>query len=313
MAPPFTFLPSGDFALGLDQPMETFMTQFLSPTLSRLFLIAVIVLLSGVPLLAIDGVLEINQTCVATGCFPGDAPGFPVETTQSGSYRLTSNLNVPNEDTTGILVGASDTTIDLNGFGIFGVTVCSGQPIVCAPAGNGHGINRTSGTTRLSVRNGVIRGMGGIGLLLGSDSMVEEVQLYSNGSSGIQVTFSSTVRNSLIVGNGHSGISASRASSITGCIVRGNGDTGINCGATGCSVRDSLVYENEGRGISLADNGLALNNTINNNSSTGLSAPPGNGYAGNVLSGNADGSAGAQIGGGGLPIGENLCAGVPCP
>ena len=45
------------------------------------------------PALAVDGVLEINQTCaVQTGCFAGDSPGFPVTITQPGSYRLTSNL-----------------------------------------------------------------------------------------------------------------------------------------------------------------------------------------------------------------------------
>jgi len=31
------------------------------------------------PTLAVDGVLEINQTCAThTGCFAGDTPGFPV-------------------------------------------------------------------------------------------------------------------------------------------------------------------------------------------------------------------------------------------
>ena len=48
------------------------------------------------PALAVDGVLEINQTCaVLTGCFAGDAPGFPVtmdSTTPGKSFRLTSDL-----------------------------------------------------------------------------------------------------------------------------------------------------------------------------------------------------------------------------
>ena len=39
-----------------------------------------------------DGRLEINQSCIATGCFPGDAPGFPVETQEGKSYVLTSSL-----------------------------------------------------------------------------------------------------------------------------------------------------------------------------------------------------------------------------
>ena len=46
------------------------------------------------PALAVDGVVEINQTCaVNTGCFAGDTPGFPVTITVAGSYRLTSNLS----------------------------------------------------------------------------------------------------------------------------------------------------------------------------------------------------------------------------
>jgi hypothetical protein len=47
--------------------------------------------------LASDGVLEINHSCAtaAGGCFPGDTAGYPVQITQPGSYRLTSNLAVP--------------------------------------------------------------------------------------------------------------------------------------------------------------------------------------------------------------------------
>jgi hypothetical protein len=42
---------------------------------------------------AADGVIEINQSCVAGGCFAGDTAGFPVTISQPGSYRLTSNLS----------------------------------------------------------------------------------------------------------------------------------------------------------------------------------------------------------------------------
>jgi hypothetical protein len=47
--------------------------------------------------MAVDGVLEINQACVSVGCFPGDLAGFPVTISSTGSYRLTSSLDVTGE------------------------------------------------------------------------------------------------------------------------------------------------------------------------------------------------------------------------
>src|SRR5215472_16787685 len=85
---------------------------------------------------AVDGVLEINQVCATgPGCFPGDSAGLPVTITTAGSYRLTSNLTVPNATTDGIDVNADNVTIDLNGFIILGP--CVGSP--CSPTGAGVG------------------------------------------------------------------------------------------------------------------------------------------------------------------------------
>ena len=95
--------------------------------------------------IASEGVLEINQTCaVQTGCFAGDAAGLPVTITASGSYRLTSNLAVLNENTDGIQVGADDVSIDLNGLAIQVPVTCSGTPTVSA--------YRTRGSVRGRVR-----------------------------------------------------------------------------------------------------------------------------------------------------------------
>jgi hypothetical protein len=78
------------------------------PVLTLLLLLAL-----ATPALAVDGVLGINQACaVNTGCFAGDTPGFPVTISASGSYRLTSKLNVPDENTGGISVNANDVGID---------------------------------------------------------------------------------------------------------------------------------------------------------------------------------------------------------
>ncbi len=73
------------------------------------------------PAFASDGVSEINQTgATQTGCFSGDTTGFPVTITTPGSYRLTSRIVLPNENTDGIVVSTSSVTLDLNGFEIGG-------------------------------------------------------------------------------------------------------------------------------------------------------------------------------------------------
>ena len=59
-----------------------------------------------------EGAIEINQLCVATGCFAGDAPGWPVQLTEPGSYVLTSNLDVPSSSE-GVEIQASQVVLDL--------------------------------------------------------------------------------------------------------------------------------------------------------------------------------------------------------
>ena len=66
---------------------------------------------------AVDGVLLINQSnAIAGNVTPGDTPGFPVSINLPGIYKLSSNLVVPNENTTAIQINVHNVTIDLNGF-----------------------------------------------------------------------------------------------------------------------------------------------------------------------------------------------------
>ena len=64
-------------------------------------IMAVALVLAPALAFAGDGRIEIHQSCVATGCLPGDTAGFPVTLTP-GSYVLTSNLSVPTAATTAI-------------------------------------------------------------------------------------------------------------------------------------------------------------------------------------------------------------------
>jgi hypothetical protein len=96
----------------------------------RHLMLLLFLLTFATPALAVDGVLEINQTCgVQTGCFAGDTAGFPVTITAGGSYRLTSNLVISNKDIDGILVIANSVSLDLNGFEISGPRKGPGSPI----------------------------------------------------------------------------------------------------------------------------------------------------------------------------------------
>ncbi len=65
-------------------------------------LILLLILALAGPALAVDGVAEINQTCaVQTGCFGGDAAGYPVtiDGTAGTSYRLTGAKKAHNRTT----------------------------------------------------------------------------------------------------------------------------------------------------------------------------------------------------------------------
>ena len=60
---------------------------------------------------------------LAGGVTPGDAPGFPVQINKPGSYKLTSNLDVPLH-VQAIQVAAPGVTIDLNGFVVSSIVEC---------------------------------------------------------------------------------------------------------------------------------------------------------------------------------------------
>jgi hypothetical protein len=97
---------------------------------------------------------------------------------QSGSYRLTSSLDVP-ANGTGIIVNNVDTTLDLGGFTIASTFVC------CAPAGSGTGIQ--SPVSRIKVLNGIVSGFGLHGIQLGGFSHVEGVLVRQVGGNGIEL------------------------------------------------------------------------------------------------------------------------------
>ncbi|MBK7951791.1 MAG: hypothetical protein IPK00_24255 [Deltaproteobacteria bacterium] len=101
---------------------------------------AAIVLQTG-PVLASDGVREIDSACaLGPGCFSGDAPGLPVTIDGSAgrSYRLTTDLTqAPFAPSVAAIIDitTSDVTIDLNGYSVASCLAALCQNVNTASAG----------------------------------------------------------------------------------------------------------------------------------------------------------------------------------
>jgi hypothetical protein len=217
-----------------------------------------------------DGVLEINQACVAAGCFPGDGPGFPVQCNESGSYRLTSSLTVPDGNTTAVDLD-SYATLDLGGFAIIGTTVCTGDLTVTCTGGSGSS-NGVAGGDGVTIRNGTIRNMGTAGISAGDGTLVENMLIQENRSRGIVGSYGGRgwiIRNSRIVRNGTYGIDfavSGAYSLITNNVIEGNELAGVY--ALGALLLDNAIANNgrEGIGGNFAGQKKAYaRNTINYN------------------------------------------------
>lgn len=266
-----------------------------------------------------DGVLEINATCAASpGCFAGDDPGYPVTiTTAAGgsSFRLTSDLVVPNETTGGISVGMSNVTIDLAGFSIIR-SACVGATSSCVPAtGSGSGVSVfPPSLEHVSVRGGSVVGMAGAGVQLGDRSEVLGVRARwnrfdgvvvgkgsiltgcsaaANGGNGIRVDEGSKVSGSTATGNGSTGISASGRSTISGNASSTNASDGIFCGEA-CVIDDNAVAGNAGRGIRALNGSRVARNVVRSNGLVGIAAGQSSVIEANTVS--ANGGSGISTG-----------------
>jgi len=253
---------------------------------------------------AVDGVLEINHTCASVlGCFSGDDKGYPITIDGSAgrSYRLTSDLIVPDENTNGIEVNTSSVSIDLNGFEIVR-SGCEGVTKDCKPeAGSGSGVMGDG--TGTSVKNGSVTGMGWNGIdLTAHQSVVEGVRVRWNRMDGIKVSHASLVSNNNAYSNGNDGIgSGIHAITANGNMVVGNGKNGISCGP-GSTISANTAVANGNDGIRADIGSNVLNNTVSGNTGYGLFLHPETGYRGNIITANKTGTVF-----GGFNMGSNFC------
>jgi len=195
-------------------------------------------LLAG-PVLAVDGVIEINQArAVAGSVTPGDAPGFPVQISASGSYRLTSNLNPSGQD--GIDVTTSHVTLDLNGFSITaggggltdGISLQNATNVVVK---NGSilgftrsGIFSNAGTNYVRVYGVMTIGNATFGIdLEGVGGVIDGCTTIDSGT-GMRVVDGSRVVNSVSRGNTSYGLFLSGGSGYGSNVLSGNNGGNAN-------------------------------------------------------------------------------------
>ena len=308
-------------------------------TVISLFLISM-----PVGVFAAEGALEINQACVADGCFPGDSAGFPITIANHGNYVFTSNLTLDSTDLTAIRVDTDNVKIDLKGFGIFGQNVCTGLQDECTSKGGGSGISSSITQRNIILRNGIIRGMGQAGVDIGEQSIVENIVSEHNWRTGIFVRAGSTVRDSNVNFNGYLGMEA-KESRVIDCSASDNGQVGFAVNRSivtrvvaqrsaswagiqdgyGSQIHDSMVRNNV-IGIESINGATSLmDSTIIANTNQGIFARGDTGQdpsgmpvllSGNTIVLNNGGNANTQLGGGGtfVELATNYCgSNTTCP
>lgn len=176
---------------------------------------------------------------------------------QSGSYYLTGNLDVP-AGRNGIVVTTAGVTIDLNGYRITG------------QAGSLDGISASGASVaNLTVKNGSVTTMGddGIdavvtrvrienvssstnsdaGIIVGSSAILSSVRAQTNGGLGIDVGSNATIESSVANDNSGLGMIADAGCVVRGCAAINNTGTGIRVGR-GSVVVDSSSRDNAAAG-----------------------------------------------------------------
>lgn len=177
---------------------------------------------------------------------PADAPADALASfrvTEPGSYYLTGDLQgfAGPGGPTGIVIEASDVTIDLGGHTLRGGFF------------TGDGIRIDGAFENIAIRNGVVTGWGGRGIDLwggggARGAIIEEVHLSANGLDGLRTGQSATVHKATATGNAGSGIRLYSGSIATNSVASGNGEHGfVAAGATVSSCESSW---NSGAGFS---------------------------------------------------------------
>jgi hypothetical protein len=192
---------------------------------------------------AVDGQILINQASVKT---------FPFTITASGSYKLSSNLNVAALGVVadGISIDADNVTLDLNGFAVIG-----------NGGANTVGIENANNHNGITIKNGAVTGFsGGVGLSgARGDFELTDVHASNNSTVGISVHGASSVIRHCIADHNLTGFSLFEAV-ISDSGASFNSADGID--AKESSIIHNIVSENANVGVSADTLSLVSTNML---------------------------------------------------
>lgn len=154
------------------------------------------------------------------------------------SVRLAGTLT-GRTGTSGLMITASDVTVDLGGHALVGVP------------GSQHGIYADPACRNISVRNGVVRNWGGSGIDLEDNCLIENVQAQSNQLYGVTVGRNSVLARCTAHANGSHGLATGYQGLLRECTADDNGGFGM-VGGQGTAVSDCAVHRNALGGITTA-------------------------------------------------------------
>jgi Right handed beta helix region len=207
------------------------------------------------------------RTPISAATFTINAPG---------SYYLTSNLTTP-AGADGIVVNASNVTIDLNGFSLIG-----------HGGANGAGVNVQGTQMNLCVKNGTITGFSSAGIIgdIGS-SRFEKLIIDAGGINGITMSHDNEVRDCVITHNGNTGINMKNGCRVVQSIVTGNHEYGI-IGIDGSTIESCTVANNGAVGVTVNYGSVVRDCTVRANGASGILFSSGSQIIGNTCDANGN-------------------------
>jgi hypothetical protein len=176
---------------------------------------------------------------------PASAAGFPIVISQPGSYYLASNITGVTGKA-GISITASHVELDLNGFHVAGVP------------GATNGIAVPDFEDGLRIHSGVIRNWPGSGIEAGAASggTFEDLQIFSNGATGISVGAGNVIRRVEARSHTGQGIQMTNVGSggrIEDCVATFNG-YGVHVNGNSVVVTGCVLTNNTVAGVDLGGN-----------------------------------------------------------
>jgi hypothetical protein len=207
----------------------------------------------------------------------------PIVISSPGSYYVAEDI-VAIHSQHGIEIDASQVTLDLNGFTVFGNT----------EVGSLDGIHIDDERHHITITNGTVRDFFQRGIYgVNSDGCrIDGVRVTNNGTDGMRLRDHAIVKDCLALDNVQGdGIHVTSKSVVTGCAAWSNGndigDAGIRAGADSATIAVCTSSDNAGQGIRVGSGSTISACTARNNGGNGLDASS----VGHVVDSTATGNA----------------------